>query len=154
MICKNVYNRRLEIRFALVYFSLFLILIKIKFSVNICDDMTLFHSQKVLNEALENRGIASEVKAKLRAEVYNILEDNASPKPSVSQENLLINELIREYMEFNRYRYSKSVFLKGTLQYTLYSTAQLFGNIRMHVSKQCYSLLFTRLFCNCKIMRL
>ena len=42
-----------------------------------------------------------------------MLEDNSFEKPKVSQENLLINELIREYMEFNKYRYSKSVFLHG-----------------------------------------
>ena len=69
----------------------------------------------VLNEALENKGVVNELKSKLRAEVFTILEDNSYEKPKVSQENLLINELIREYMEFNHYKYSKSVFLKGIL---------------------------------------
>lgn len=67
----------------------------------------------VLNEALENKGVANELKSKLRAEVFSILEDNSNEKPIISQENLLINELIREYMDFNHYKYSKSVFLKG-----------------------------------------
>lgn len=67
----------------------------------------------VLREALENKGVVNEVKSKLRAEVFKILEDNSYEKPRVSQENLLINELIREYMEFNHYKYSKSVFTKG-----------------------------------------
>ena len=67
----------------------------------------------VLSEALENKGVVNELKSKLRAEVFTILEDNSYEKPKVSQENLLINELIREYMEFNHYKYSKSVFLKG-----------------------------------------
>ena len=49
----------------------------------------------------------------MRAEVFTILEDNSYEKPKVSQENLLINEMIREYMEFNHYKYSKSVFVKG-----------------------------------------
>lgn len=53
------------------------------------------------------------MKAKLRAEIFEILEDNSYEKPRISQENLLINELIREYLEFNHYKYSKSVFLKG-----------------------------------------
>ena len=69
--------------------------------------------KKVLNEALENKGVINELKSKLRAEVFTILEDNSYEKPKVSQENLLINEMIREYMEFNHYKYSKSVFVKG-----------------------------------------
>lgn len=67
----------------------------------------------VLKEALDNKGVTNEVKSRLRAEVFSILEDNTFEKPRVSQENLLINELIREYMDFNHYKYSKSVFLKG-----------------------------------------
>ena len=59
------------------------------------------------------KGITNEVKAKLRAEIFSILEDNSYEKPKLSQENLLINDLIREYMDFNHYNYSKSVFLKG-----------------------------------------
>ncbi len=70
----------------------------------------------VLGEALENRGVASEVKSRLRAEVFSILEDSSFEKPRLSQENLLLNELIREYMDFNHYRYSKAVFLKETNQ--------------------------------------
>lgn len=68
----------------------------------------------VLKEALDNKGVTNEVKSRLRAEVFSILEDNTFEKPRVSQENLLINELIREYMDFNHYKYSKSVFLKGS----------------------------------------
>lgn len=66
-----------------------------------------------MKDALDNKGITNEVKAKLRAEIFSILEDNSYEKPKLSQENLLINDLIREYMDFNHYNYSKSVFLKG-----------------------------------------
>lgn len=34
-------------------------------------------------------------------------------KPALSNENLVINELIREYMEFNGYKHSLSVFMPG-----------------------------------------
>ena len=64
-----------------------------------------------MKEALDNKGVTNEIKSRLRAEVFSILEDNTFEKPRVSQENLLINELIREYMDFNHYKYSKSVFL-------------------------------------------
>lgn len=70
----------------------------------------------ILKEALDNKGITNEVKAKLRAEIFTILEDNSFEKPRLSQENLLINELIREYMDFNHYKYSKSVFLRESHQ--------------------------------------
>ena len=67
----------------------------------------------MLKEALENKGTLSELHSKLRAEIYNTLEDNTYEKPRVSQENLLINELISDYMQFNNYKYSRSVFAKG-----------------------------------------
>ncbi len=35
-------------------------------------------------------------------------------KPELSNENLVINELIREYLVFNGYRETASVFLPGT----------------------------------------
>eukprot|EP00947_MAST-08B_sp_MAST-8B-sp1_P004679 g4679.t1 len=38
------------------------------------------------------------------------------PKPQVADENLVINELIREYLEFNGYRHTLSVFLPETGQ--------------------------------------
>jgi hypothetical protein len=37
------------------------------------------------------------------------------PKPQPSNINLVLNELIREYMEFNRYRHSLAVFIPGLL---------------------------------------
>ena len=38
----------------------------------------------------------------------------SEPKPTLSHENLLINELIRDYLEFNSYNYTSSVLLAGT----------------------------------------
>lgn len=35
------------------------------------------------------------------------------PKPKLSNENLIVNELIREYLEYNGYRHTLSVFLPG-----------------------------------------
>ena len=59
----------------------------------------------VLRETLENRGALGSVRAHLRAEVSNALEDRTGlARPEISDENLIINELIREYLVFNRYR--------------------------------------------------
>lgn len=54
-----------------------------------------------------------EVKARIRAEVFNAMDDPNEQRPQLSHENLLINELIREYLEFNRYKYTSSVLTAG-----------------------------------------
>uniref|UniRef100_A0A8C5F126 Centrosomal protein 20 n=1 Tax=Gopherus evgoodei TaxID=1825980 RepID=A0A8C5F126_9SAUR len=48
-------------------------------------------------------------KARIRAEVFNALDDQSEPRPPLSHENFLINELIREYLEYNKYKYTASV---------------------------------------------
>ncbi|XP_001509335.1 centrosomal protein 20 [Ornithorhynchus anatinus] len=63
----------------------------------------------VLKDTLEKRGVLGHLKARIRAEVFNALDDQSEPRPPLSHENLLINELIREYLEFNKYKYTASV---------------------------------------------
>nr|XP_020664081.1 lisH domain-containing protein FOPNL [Pogona vitticeps] len=63
----------------------------------------------VLKDMLEKRGTLGQIKARIRAEVFNALDDPSEPRPVLSHENLLINELIREYLEFNKYKYAASV---------------------------------------------
>ncbi|XP_049981766.1 centrosomal protein 20 isoform X2 [Alexandromys fortis] len=65
----------------------------------------------VLKDTLEKRGVLGHLKARIRAEVFNALDDDQEPRPSLSHENLLINELIREYLEFNKYKYTASVLI-------------------------------------------
>ncbi|NXN93451.1 FOPNL protein, partial [Rhinopomastus cyanomelas] len=63
----------------------------------------------VLKDTLEKRGALGQIKARIRAEVFNALDDPSVPRPPLSHENLLINELIREYLEYNKYKYTASV---------------------------------------------
>ncbi|NXG80696.1 FOPNL protein, partial [Baryphthengus martii] len=63
----------------------------------------------VLRDTLEKRGALGQIKARIRAEVFNALDDQSVPRPQLSHENLLINELIREYLEYNKYKYTASV---------------------------------------------
>ncbi|NXI44982.1 FOPNL protein, partial [Galbula dea] len=63
----------------------------------------------VLKDTLEKRGALGQIKARIRAEVFNALDDQTVPRPPLSHENLLINELIREYLEYNKYKYTASV---------------------------------------------
>ncbi|XP_071508668.1 centrosomal protein 20-like [Diadema antillarum] len=72
----------------------------------------------VVKETLENRGVLGEVKARVRAEVFHALNDPLQKRPQLSNENLLLNELIREYLEFNQYKYTSSVLLTESGQPT------------------------------------
>ncbi|GLD93781.1 hypothetical protein PINS_up002386 [Pythium insidiosum] len=65
----------------------------------------------VLKDTLEARGSLGQIKARIRAEIFSALDDHSVPKPKLSNENLIINELIREYLEYNGYRHAHSVFL-------------------------------------------
>ena len=75
--------------------------------------------KEVLKETLEERGVLNEIRAKVRAEIFNSL--NEQPKENqkqkqLSNENMLINELIREYLIFNNYNNTLSVFLPESSQ--------------------------------------
>ncbi|TYZ59459.1 hypothetical protein PybrP1_002455 [[Pythium] brassicae (nom. inval.)] len=65
----------------------------------------------VLKQTLDARGSLGQLKARIRAEVFAALDDQDVPKPRLSNENLVINELVREYLEYNGYRHALSVFL-------------------------------------------
>jgi len=67
--------------------------------------------KKALTETLESKGVMGELKAKVRTEVFRALDDPVATKPKLSNENLLINDLIREYLIFNNYKYTDSVLV-------------------------------------------
>ncbi|CAE7593376.1 CEP20 [Symbiodinium sp. CCMP2592] len=51
------------------------------------------------------------VKAKVRAEIFAALDDEQVQRPQLPRENALINELIKEYFEYNGYYHALSVLL-------------------------------------------
>lgn len=53
------------------------------------------------------------MRARVRAEVFAALDDPGEPRPAAPRETLLLNELIREYLQFHRHNASASVFLAG-----------------------------------------
>ena len=67
--------------------------------------------KNVLRETLEQKGVLNDVKAKIRAEVFTALDSEAQGKPPLSNENMIINEMIREYLEYNRYYNASSVLI-------------------------------------------
>ncbi|XP_012866599.1 PREDICTED: lisH domain-containing protein FOPNL isoform X4 [Dipodomys ordii] len=72
---------------------------------------TVTELKTVLKDTLEKRGVLGYLKARIRAEVFHALDDDQEPRPPLSHENLLINELIREYLDFNKYKYTESVLM-------------------------------------------
>ena len=71
-----------------------------------------------LKEEMIKRGILNKIKAEMRQEIYNILDnDNDNDqKPNLTKENFIINELIKEYFDYNDYNYSSKVFQSETGQ--------------------------------------
>ncbi|GFQ83157.1 lisH domain-containing protein FOPNL [Trichonephila clavata] len=65
----------------------------------------------VIKESLAKSGVLSEIRARIRAEVFNVLQDETEPPPPISNENVVINELIREYLIYNGYLFTESVLL-------------------------------------------
>ena len=64
-----------------------------------------------LKETLINRGILNEIKAHMRQEIFNILDNDndINQRPKLTRENIIINELIKEYFIFNGYNFSSKV---------------------------------------------
>ena len=66
-----------------------------------------------MKESLINKGILNEIKAHMRQEIYNILDNDndndINQKPKLTKENIIINELIKEYFNFNGFKFSSNV---------------------------------------------
>ena len=69
-----------------------------------------------LRDALERRGVMGDLRATMRREIFSAMEDPQDVRPHLASENLLINELIREYLAFNEYKHTLAVFLPETGQ--------------------------------------
>ncbi|OMJ70259.1 hypothetical protein SteCoe_31808 [Stentor coeruleus] len=72
---------------------------------------TMEDLKTALKETLFKRGVLGDIKAKIRAEIFAALDDQDVNRPRINDENLLINELIREYFQYNNYHHALSVFL-------------------------------------------
>ena len=71
--------------------------------------------KNVLRETLEQKGVMGQIKSQIRAEIFTALDaENTQGKPQMPQENIMINELIREYLEYNQYYNTASVLVTET----------------------------------------
>ena len=69
-----------------------------------------------LKETMIKRGLLNKIKAEMRQEIYEALDNDDNPKPKLTRENFIINELIKEYFDYNDYNYSSKVFQSETGQ--------------------------------------
>ena len=69
-----------------------------------------------LKDTLEEKGILNQIRALMRKSIFEAIESDQQPTKKLSDENLIINELIREYLTYNNYLHSNSVFLAETGQ--------------------------------------
>ena len=68
--------------------------------------------------ALTDSGRIEQINAEIRQEIFSLITQDCE-KPAqneITQENFVINELIREYLQFNGYSNSLSIFLRETNQ--------------------------------------
>lgn len=68
--------------------------------------------------ALTDNGRIEKINAEIRQELFSLItQDCKKPDQNeITRENFVINELIREYLQFNGYSNSLSVFLRETNQ--------------------------------------
>jgi lisH domain-containing protein FOPNL len=57
--------------------------------------------KQALRETLETRGDLNKIKALLRESIFSAVENDDKPKPKLSDENLIINELIKDYLKYS-----------------------------------------------------
>lgn len=68
--------------------------------------------------ALTDSGRIEQINAEIRQEIFSLITQDCEkpPQNEITQENFVINELIREYLQFNGYSNSLSIFLRETNQ--------------------------------------
>ena len=72
--------------------------------------------KNALKETLEQKGVLNQIRAIMRQSIFEAIESDDKPQPKLSNENLIINELIKEYLNYNNYLHSSSVFQAETGQ--------------------------------------
>lgn len=95
-----------------------------------------------LLHTLAAKGSLGQIKARIRSEIFSALDsaDDTAPKAPLSNTNLLINELVREYLEFNQYRYTLNVFLPESNQPEVSPFERGFIAKELHVQENQHSV--------------
>lgn len=73
--------------------------------------------------------------------IPNYMHTQDEVKPKLSNTNLVINELVREYLEFNKYKHTNSVFIPGTCRRKIYGI--YFFSVHDPIIVRCGIIMFT-----------
>ncbi|KAK5668511.1 hypothetical protein QVD99_005527 [Batrachochytrium dendrobatidis] len=63
-----------------------------------------------LKQNLRARGVTAKLEAAMRAELFKALDEEEFSPIAVPKETAVMNELVREYLQYNGYGHSLSVF--------------------------------------------
>ena len=72
--------------------------------------------KNALKETLEQKGVLNQIRAMMRQSIFEAIQSDDKPQQQLSNDNLIINELIKEYLQYNNYLHSLSVFQAETGQ--------------------------------------
>ena len=67
---------------------------------------------KSVTESLKENGFLNKMSAEVRKEILSVLKEEQKkhqPSPELSADNFVINELIKEYLEWNNYNQTSDV---------------------------------------------
>jgi lisH domain-containing protein FOPNL len=62
-----------------------------------------------LRDTLRDQGVLHSMRAQMRAEVFKCLHEHDEPKPKLPHEAVIINELMLEYLEYQKWHHTMSV---------------------------------------------
>ena len=77
---------------------------------------TLKDLTSALHDTLKYNGSLSALQASARSSIHSCLESTELTPPSLPNENLIVNELVLEYLKFNGYGHTASVMRAETGQ--------------------------------------
>ena len=60
-------------------------------------------------ETLKDSGAYNKLQAEVYQKIFTVMNENPATRPEPPIENVIINALIQDYLEFNKYDYSKHV---------------------------------------------
>ena len=72
--------------------------------------------KNALKDTLEQKGVLNQIRKIMRQSIFEAIESDDKPKSgnNFSNDDLIINELIKEYLIYNNYLHSASVFQAET----------------------------------------
>ena len=72
---------------------------------------TVEELKNALKETLEQNRVLNKIRAQMRESIFEAIEGNDKALPKLSPDNLIINALIKEYLDYNNYLHTSSVFM-------------------------------------------